>query len=177
MKRILTSVLVMVLLLISTVGVCAEGSRENTITPGGDSIGYYEFSDSDTQAPEVNGKSRITNSFDIKAINGGKVVNGKHQVTINVPSLTSGMSELTIGILGADGNWTYTTASNVDYANKNITFQLTDIGTAAIYAAVASNGAQGTSPATADVSTWMLLMGAALVLCGCGSVMVKKSLK
>lgn len=177
MKRVLTSVLAMVLLLVSTVSVCAEGSRENHVTPGGDSIGYYEFSDSDTQAPDMNGKNKITNSFNIKAINVGKVVDGKHQVTVNVPSLTNGMSELTIGVLGADGNWTYVTASNVDYANKNVTFQLTDLGAAAIYAAVASNAAQGTSPATADLSTWMLFMGAALLLCGCGSVIVKKSMR
>lgn len=177
MKRVLTSVLAMVLLLVSTVSVCAEGSRDNSIFISGGSTGYYEISSSGKEAPNVPGKNQITGSFDIDAINGGKIVDGKHEVTINIPSLTGDMKELTIGICDGNGNWTYTTASNVDYTNKNVTFYLANIGTAAIYANAVAGGTQGTSPATADLSTWMLFMSAAFVLCGCGSVIVKKSMK
>ena len=106
-------------------------------------------------ASELEGKSLVTAFMDLRKIGDvSKTADGKYQVTLSVPALTKGMT---------------------DVNNKEITFELQDLSPIAIIAKVNASQAvtntAGTSPKTGvDSTNTVPFAGAAVVLLGAAAV-------
>ena len=113
--------------------------------------------------------------------------NGMYVVKLSISSLTENMKNIKILHFSTVRKcYELITPTNVDYANKIVTFEVKDFSPIAILAdnaantqapsnGTASSGttSSGTSPKTEGMnSSWMMLMGAAFVMLMAGSAMV-----
>ena len=124
-------------------------------------------------ASEIEGKSLVTAFMDLRKIGDvSKTADGKYQVTLSVPALTKGMTDVKVLHFSTERKvWEVITPSNVDLDNKEITFELQDLSPIAIIAKVDASQAvtntTGTSPKTGvDSTNTVPFAGAAVVLLG-----------
>ena len=122
-------------------------------------------------ASDVAGESLITAFMDVTPIDGGiKFADGRYQVTLSVPALTKGMTDVKVLHFSTARNvWEVITPSNVDLNNKELTFEVEDLSPIAIIAKVDASQAvtntAGTSPKTGvDSTNTVPFAGAAVVL-------------
>lgn len=128
-------------------------------------------------ASEIEGKSLVTAFMDFRKIGDvSKTADGKYQVTLSVPALTKGMTDVKVLHFSTERKvWEVITLSNVDLDNKEITFELQDLSPIAIIAKVDASQAvtntTGTSPKTGvDSTNTVPFAGAAVVLLGAAAV-------
>ena len=128
-------------------------------------------------ASELEGKSLVTAFMDLRKIGDvSKTADGKYQVTLSVPALTKGMTDVKVLHFSTERKvWEVITPSNVDLNNKEITFELQDLSPIAIIAKVNASQAvtntAGTSPKTGvDSTNTVPFAGAAVVLLGAAAV-------
>lgn len=128
-------------------------------------------------AADLAGESLITAFMDVTPINGGiKLADGRYQVTLSVPALAKGMTDVKVLHYSTERNvWEVITPSNVDLDNKELTFEVQDLSPVAIIAKVNASQAvtntTGTSPKTGVASTNTVpFVGAAVVLLGAAAV-------
>ena len=128
-------------------------------------------------ASEIEGKSLVTAFMDLRKIGDvSKTADGKYQVTLSVPALTKGMTDVKVLHFSTERKvWEVITPSNVDLDNKEITFELQDLSPIAIIAKVDASQAvtntTGTSPKTGvDSTNTVPFAGAAVVLLGAAAV-------
>lgn len=115
------------------------------------------------------GKDLLTRIFDLSPVGEGVLTDdGKYLVTLSVPTLTEEMTEVQILHYSTQRSvWELITPSEVDYTNKEITAQFEDLSPVAVIANTGSadaDNAVGTSPKTGMTSSWMLWIGAAVIL-------------
>ena len=125
-------------------------------------------------ASEIEGKSLVTAFMDLRKIGDvSKTADGKYQVTLSVPALTKGMTDVKVLHFSTERKvWEVITPSNVDL---EITFELQDLSPIAIIAKVDASQAvtntTGTSPKTGvDSTNTVPFAGAAVVLLGAAAV-------
>ena len=125
-------------------------------------------------ASELEGKSLVTAFMDLRKIGDvSKTADGKYQVTLSVPALTKGMTDVKVLHFSTERKvWEVITPSNVDL---KITFELQDLSPIAIIAKVNASQAvtntAGTSPKTGvDSTNTVPFAGAAVVLLGAAAV-------
>ena len=128
---------------------------------------------------EIEGKTMVTQFFDLIPINGGvQNENGQYVATLSVPSLTTAMTNVRILHFSTErALWEVITPDDVNYDSKEITATFEDLSPVAIIADVdetAADNAVGTSPQTGVTSTWMLWLGAAVVLAVAAAVTFRK---
>ena len=128
-------------------------------------------------ASEIEGKSLVTAFMDLRKIGDvSKTADGKYQVTLSVPALTKGMTDVKVLHFSTERNvWEVITPSNVDLNNKELTFEVQDLSPIAIIAKVDASQAvtntTGTSPKTGvDSTNTVPFAGAAVVLLGAAAV-------
>lgn len=133
-------------------------------------------------AAVLEGKSMATPFFDLTEINGGvKDADGNYVVILSVPTLTEAMTDVKVLHYSTVRNvWEVITPSSVDYENKALTVAFQDLSPVAVIGNVdeskvnnADTEAVGTSPKTGVPSSWMMFVGAAVVLLEVGTVLVK----
>ena len=129
------------------------------------------------KAESIEGKSLVTAFMDLRKIGDvSKTADGKYQVTLSVPALTKGMTDVKVLHFSTERKvWEVITPSNVDLDNKEITFELQDLSPIAIIAKVDASQAvtntTGTSPKTGvDSTNTVPFAGAAVVLLGAAAV-------
>ena len=130
----------------------------------------------DSVYKKLDKKVALTQVFDLHDKNGGNMVNGKHVVTIYVPTLTDKCSDVKVLHYSmADDKWEILEESTVDIAKKTVTIVSDDLSPIAIFATVKSGSGTGQSPATGTESlTWMIWAAAAVVVLGAGVVAARK---
>ncbi len=138
-------------------------------------------------APELEAdladKDMLTPFFDLVPINGGiQTDDGKYLVTLSVPTLTEGMTDvLLLHYSTVRSVWEIVEPTNVDYASQEITAEFEDLSPVAVIAntdnAAAADTATGTSPQTGMSYGWMVWLGAAVVLAAAGAVTYRKARK
>lgn len=137
-------------------------------------------------APELEAdladKDMLTPFFDLVPVNGGIQENGMYVVTLSVPTLTEGMTDVRLLHYSTERSlWEIVEPTDVDYAAQTITAELEDLSPVAVIAntdnAAAADTATGTSPQTGMSSSWMLWLGAAVVLAAAGAVTYRKARK
>lgn len=128
-------------------------------------------------ASELEGKSLVTAFMDLRKIGDvSKTADGRYQVTLSVPALTKGMTDVKVLHFSTARNvWEVITPSNVDLNNKELTFEVQDLSPIAIIAKVNASQAvtntAGTSPKTGvDSTNTVPFAGAAVVLLGAAAV-------
>lgn len=138
---------------------------------------------------ELEGKTAITDIFDLVAVNGGNIVDGKHLVkTITIPTLNCSMSDVVFLVYNESAKtWEIAEPSNVECKTGIVTVSLNSVGPVVVFtnanttggnqsgtgsSAAADSQAQGTSPKTEENNVWALWLGAAAVLMVCGSAVV-----
>lgn len=128
-------------------------------------------------ASELEGKSLVTEFMDLRKIGDvSKTADGRYQVTLSVPALTKGMTDVKVLHFSTARNvWEVITPSNVDLNNKELTFEVQDLSPIAIIAKVNASQAvtntAGTSPKTGvDSTNTVPFAGAAVVLLGAAAV-------
>ena len=134
-------------------------------------------------APELEAdladKDMLTPFFDLVPVNGGIQENGMYVVTLSVPTLTEGMTDVRLLHYSTERSlWEIVEPTDVDYAAQTITADFEDLSPVAVIAntdnAAAADTATGTSPQTGMSSSWMLWLGAAVVLAAAGAVTYRK---
>jgi hypothetical protein len=136
-------------------------------------------------AKAVKDKDALTPVFDLHDLgNGKKNAAGKHEVVLDVPSLTEEYDKDSVVVLhysNAQRNatakaWEVIKPSSVDLKNKKITAEFEDLSPVIIYATKLATGeGSGSSDTTVGTSsTWMLWAAAALVVVGAGVVVSQK---
>jgi len=133
-------------------------------------------------ASEIEGKSLVTAFMDLRKIGDvSKTADGKYQVTLSVPALTKGMTDVKVLHFSTERKvWEVITPSNVDLDNKEITFELQDLSPIAIIAKVDASQAvtntTGTSPKTGVEAnnTWAGFGVTAVVLLSAAVVVVRR---
>lgn len=133
-------------------------------------------------ADELAGKDMLTPFFDLVPVNGGLQENGMYLVTLSVPTLTEGMTDVKLLHYSTVRSlWEIVDPTNVDYAAQTITAEFEDLSPVAVIAntdnAAAADTATGTSPQTGMSSSWMVWLGAAVVLAAAGAVTYRKARK
>lgn len=137
-------------------------------------------------APELEAdladKDMLTPFFDLVPVNGGIQENGMYVVTLSVPTLTEGMTDVRLLHYSTVRSlWEIVEPTDVDYAAQTITAEFEDLSPVAVIAntdnAAAADTATGTSPQTGMSSSWMLWLGAAVVLAAAGAVTYRKARK
>ena len=128
-------------------------------------------------ASDLAGESLVTAFMDVTPTNGGvQLADGRYQVTLSVPALTKGMTDVKVLHFSTARNvWEVITPSNVDLNNKELTFEVQDLSPIAIIAKVDASQAvtntAGTSPKTGvDSTNTVPFAGAAVVLLGAATV-------
>lgn len=138
-------------------------------------------------APELKadlaGKELITPFFDLIPVNGGKMTeDGKYEVTISVPTLTEGMTDVKLLHYSTERMlWEIVEPEKVDYNNQEITAQFIDLSPVAVIAntehAAGADTSKGTSPKTGMSGQWMIWIGAAVLLAAAGAASYRKTRK
>lgn len=133
-------------------------------------------------APELSAqladKSMLTDFYELTPINGGvQTADGKYQVELSVPSLSSSVSDVGLLHYSTDRTtWEIVTPTNVDYTNKVVSATFDDLSPVAVIGKVSGTGASvGTSPKTGMTFGWAGLLGVAVVLGAAGTVVYKKT--
>ena len=132
-------------------------------------------------ASELEGKSLVTAFMDLRKIGDvSKTADGKYQVTLSVPALAKGMTDVKVLHFSTERKvWEVITPSNVDLNNKEITFELQDLSPIAIIAKVDASQAvtntTGTSPKTGVGSDWGIYVGASVLLLGAAVVVLGRN--
>ena len=133
----------------------------------------------DALAQEVEGKSMVTQFFDLIPINGGvQTEDGKYIATISVPSLTEAMTNVKILHFSTERLvWEIIEPTDVNYTNKQITAEFQDLSPVTVIADVDESKAAGTdttgtgiAPKTGVDSTWGVYAAGAVVLLGAAGV-------
>lgn len=134
----------------------------------------------DALAQEVEGKSMVTQFFDLIPINGGvQTEDGKYIATISVPSLTEAMTNVKILHFSTERLvWEIIEPTDVNYTNKQITAEFQDLSPVAVIADIDESKAAGTdttgtgvAPKTGVDSTWGVYVAGAVVLLGTAGAM------
>lgn len=134
----------------------------------------------DALAQEVEGKSMVTQFFDLTPINDeAKTEDGKYIVTISVPSLTEAMTNVKILHFSTERLvWEIIDPTEVNYTNKQITAEFQDLSPVAVIADIDESKAAGTdtagtgiAPKTGADSTWGVYAAGAVVLLGAAGAM------
>ena len=134
----------------------------------------------DALAQEVEGKSMVTQFFDLIPINGGvQTEDGKYIATISVPSLTEAMTNVKILHFSTERLvWEIIEPTDVNYTNKQITAEFRDLSPVAVIADIDESKAAGTdttgtgvAPKTGVDSTWGVYVAGAVVLLGTAGAM------
>ena len=134
----------------------------------------------DALAQEVEGKSMVTQFFDLIPINGGvQTEDGKYIATISVPSLTEAMTNVKILHFSTERLvWEIIEPNDVNYTNKQITAEFQDLSPVAVIADIDEPKAAGTdttgtgvAPKTGVDSTWGVYAAGAVVLLGAAGAM------
>ena len=134
----------------------------------------------DALAQEVEGKSMVTQFFDLIPINGGvQTEDGKYIATISVPSLTEAMTNVKILHFSTERLvWEIIEPTDVNYTNKQITAEFQDLSPVTVIADVDESAAAGTdttgtgiAPKTGVDSTWGVYAAGAVVLLGAAGAM------
>ena len=123
-------------------------------------------------------KSLLTDIYELTPINGGvQTADGKYQVELSVPSLSSSVSDVGLLHYNTDRTtWEIVTPTNVDYTNKVVSATFDDLSPVAVIGKVSGTGASvGTSPKTGMTFGWAGLLGVAVVLGAAGTVVYKKT--
>ena len=129
-------------------------------------------------APDVlkalEGKTDIAGLFDLRAVNGGKPVDGKHEVTVTVPGLSNAKEVVILCYNDTDG-W-HTLKATVKGEKITAVYGEIDPSTVvAVFGVVEKDNAAGTSPSTGVASsTWMIFVAVAFVAVGAGFVASQK---
>lgn len=122
-------------------------------------------------------KDLVTPFFDLVPINGGvQTEDGKYLVTLEVPALTSSMTEIGLLHYSTVRNlWEIVEPTEVNYDEKLITAEFEDLSPAAVIAKVHAETAGDTAARTGDISgsmmNWYLglaVVAAALII-GCAA--------
>ena len=93
---------------------------------------------------EIEKKTALTSVFDLHDVNKGQMVNGKHLVTINVPSMTANCSDVKVLHYSMqDDKWEILTESTANVVNKTVTIVSDDLSPIAIFATVNSGTGTG----------------------------------
>lgn len=134
-------------------------------------------------------KQPVTNFFDLDKTgeNVRKTSDGKYQVTLKIPSLTTSTAGIVILHYSVERQtWEIITPSDIDLANQEITAAFDDLGPVMILAdtnaanTIATMTADGTSssaksPKTEDTTgRWIGFAAAALVLAGAAAVAFRR---
>lgn len=128
-------------------------------------------------------KTMITPFFDLIPINNGiRTDDGKYLVTLSVPTLTEGMTDVKLLHYSTVRNvWEIVEPTKVDYASRQITAEFEDLSPVAVIAntenAAAADAVKGTSPQTGMAASWILWLGAAVILAAAGAVTYRKARK
>lgn len=127
-------------------------------------------------------KTMITPFFDLIPINGGIQEDGMYLVTLSVPTLTEGMTDVRLLHYSTVRSlWEIVEPEDVDYAAQTITAKFEDLSPVAVIAntdnAAAADTATGTSPQTGMSYGWMVWLGAAVVLAAAGAVTYRRARK
>ncbi len=131
-----------------------------------------------TQA--VQGKSMVTQFFDLIPVNGGvQTEDGKYIATISVPSLTEAMTNVKILHFSTERLvWEIIDPTDVNYTNKQITAEFQDLSPVTVIADVDESKAAGTdttgtgiAPKTGVDSAWGVYAAGAVVLLGAAGAM------
>ena len=112
---------------------------------------------------QIANKTALTKVFDLHPENGGAPVGGKHQVKLNVPTLTdkcSGIVAIHYSVDGTNSKWEVI-ESSFDTANKTVTVITDDLSPIAIFATVSTGSQTGDNFQTGMWTT--LAIGAAVV--------------
>ena len=134
----------------------------------------------DALAQEVEGKSMVTQFFDLIPINGGvQTEDGKYIATISVPSLTEAMTNVKLLHFSTERLvWEIIEPNDVNYTNKQITAEFQDLSPVAVIADIDESKAAGTdttgtgvAPKTGVDSTWGVYAAGAVVLLGTAGAM------
>ena len=134
----------------------------------------------DALAQEVEGKSMVTQFFDLIPINGGvQTEDGKYIATISVPSLTEAMTNVKILHFSTERLvWEIIEPNDVNYTNKQITAEFQDLSPVTVIADVDESKAAGTdttgtgiAPKTGVDSTWGVYAAGAVGLLGAAGAM------
>ena len=134
----------------------------------------------DALAQEVEGKSMVTQFFDLIPINGGvQTEDGKYIATISVPSLTEAMTNVKILHFSTERLvWEIIEPTDVNYTNKQITAEFQDLSPVTVIADVDESKAAetdttgtGIAPKTGVDSTWGVYAAGAVVLLGAAGAM------
>ena len=127
-------------------------------------------------AGQLDGMTLITSIEDVIPINGGNPQADGHHVTLSVPTLTKGMSDVKVLHYSLERKtWELITPSNVDVTNKQLDVVFKDLSPVGVVAKVDASQAvtntTGTSPKTGvDSTNTVPFAGAAVVLLGAAAV-------
>lgn len=132
----------------------------------------------DALAADLRSRTFVTKFFDLEPVNGGiKDDNGDYLVTLSIPAISSSMTDIAFLHFSTDrAVWEVVEASDVDYANKEITASFKDLSPVALIAKVdtSADNAIGTSPQTGRFSVSVFWIGAAVILGTAGIVVLRK---
>ena len=127
-------------------------------------------------AGQLDGMTLITSIEDVIPINGGNPQADGHHVTLSVPTLTKGMSDVKVLHYSLERKtWELITPSNVDVTNKQLDVVFKDLSPVGVVAKVDASQAvtntTGTSPKTGvDSTNTVPFAGVAVVFLGAAAV-------
>ena len=131
-------------------------------------------------AGQLDGMTLITSIEDVIPVNGGNPQADGHHVTLSVPTLTKGMTDVKVLHYSLERKtWELITPSNVDFTNKQLDVVFKDLSPVGVVAKVDASQAvtntAGTSPKTGvDSTNTVPFAGAAVVLLGAAAVVELK---
>ena len=176
-KKLISLAMLVTVFAMQVVGVSAA-SKTTTMAATGAAQGKYDVEAmSQSEVADVAKVNQTAAFMDVTPINGGvQLADGRYQVTLSVPALTKGMTDVKVLHFSTARNvWEVITPSNVDLNNKELTFEVQDLSPIAIIAKVDASQAvtntTGTSPKTGvDSTNTVPFAGAAVVLLGAAAV-------
>lgn len=122
---------------------------------------------SDAVKKEVQGKTAVTKFYDLKQVS-SEQVDGKHKVTLTVPTLTDNLEDVVV-LHYNNGAWEVVKAT---VSGQTVTVELDSLGVIGIYASLKQAGSDATGGTN---STWMVAV--ALVVVAAGAVVLMSQRK
>lgn len=126
---------------------------------------------------ELEDKTLIWEIFEIEPIGPQEPnENGKYEVELTVTTLTNYSDDISVLVYNSeDGTWEVIKPKSVDYKNKKIVIEVSDLSVVGIYAKVATSKPEGTAPSTENTSSvWMLWVAVAVVAMGVSVIASQK---